>query len=87
MKNDRYHEEIHVSGLIGTSDAPFKIKGYEEEVPIWDGSIPIQTSSDNWIHDPETGICSTQIDQDIFALFLDYGNFCHKFFTWRLLSL
>ena len=43
-------------------------------MPIWDGSISIGTSSDNWKHDPDTGICSTQIDQDIFALFLDEGH-------------
>ena len=67
----RYKEEVIISGLTGTSETPFKIRGYEEEVPIWDGSIPIQTDSNDWNHDPMTGICSLQIDQDIFALFLD----------------
>ena len=47
------------------------IRGYEEERPIWDGSVPIQPQE--WDFDEITGICSAQLDEEtiIFALLLD----------------
>ena len=46
------------------------IRGYEDERPIWDGSVPIQPQE--WDLDERTGICSGQLDEDmiIFALLL-----------------
>ena len=62
-----YHEVVTVTGLQGTKDAPFKIVGFQEERPVWDGTVTIQPNE--WSFDPDTGICSAEIDQDIFALF------------------
>ena len=62
-----YHEVVTVTGLEGSKDAPIKIAGYEDERPIWDGTVSLQPNE--WNFDPDTGICSAEIDQDIFALF------------------
>ena len=61
-----YHEEVTITGLQGTKEAPIKIVGYQDERPIWDGTVSIQP--DEWSFDQATGICSAEIDQDIFAL-------------------
>ena len=61
-----YHEVVTITGLQGTKDAPIKIVGYQDERPIWDGTVSIQPNE--WSFDPDTGICSAEIDQDIFAL-------------------
>ena len=61
-----YHEVVTVNGLQGTADKPIKIVGYEDERPVWDGTVAIQPAE--WNFDSETGICSAEIDQDIFAL-------------------
>ena len=55
----------------GTEDNPIKIAGYQEEQPVWDGTVTIQPSQ--WNFDEDTRICSAQIDQDIIALFYQ-GN-------------
>ena len=62
-----YHEEVTITGLQGTSDEPFRIVGYEDERPELDGTVRIQV--DEWNFNPDTGICSAEIEQDIFALF------------------
>ncbi|CAL4150236.1 unnamed protein product, partial [Meganyctiphanes norvegica] len=69
IRTGRYHEEVDISGLQASGDNPYIIKGYEDEQPIWDGTVPIQ--SDTWNYDETSGICSTVLDQDIFALLLD----------------
>ena len=61
-----YHEVVTITGLEGTKDAPIRIVGYQDERPIWDGTVSIQP--DEWSFDQATGICSAEIDQDIFAL-------------------
>ena len=66
IRAGHYHEVVTITGLEGTADAPIKIVGYEEERPVWDGTVTIQPSE--WNFDSDTGICSAQIDQDIFAL-------------------
>merc|ERR1719367_1708840 len=33
-----YHEVVTVNGLQGTTNAPIKIVGYEDERPVWDGT-------------------------------------------------
>ena len=67
IRSGYYHEEIALAGLKGSKDEPIKIVGYEDERPIWDGTVPLQPKE--WKFDPVTGICSAEIDQDIFALF------------------
>ncbi|CAL4068060.1 unnamed protein product [Meganyctiphanes norvegica] len=69
IREGRYHEVIYINGLTGIEGSPFVITGFEDEIPIWDGTIPIQP--EQWDLDEETGICSATIDQDIIALFLD----------------
>ena len=63
--------QVVVNGLRGSREEPFVIRGYEEERPIWDGSVPIQPQE--WDFDETTGICSAQLDEEtiIFALLLD----------------
>ncbi|CAL4122383.1 unnamed protein product [Meganyctiphanes norvegica] len=69
IRAGRYHEEVHINGLKGTDNHPFKIQGYFDERPIWDGTVSIQPGE--WNYDADTGICSAEISQDIIALFLD----------------
>ncbi|CAL4065211.1 unnamed protein product, partial [Meganyctiphanes norvegica] len=69
VRSGRYHEIVDINGLRGTKHKPFVIRGYEEEVPIWDGTVPIQPQ--HWDYDEVSGICSAEIDYDIFALLLD----------------
>ena len=63
--------QVTVNGLMGSRELPYVIRGYEDDRPVWDGSIPIQPQ--NWDFDETTKICSAQLDQDaiIFALLLD----------------
>jgi len=65
IRAGRYHEEVTITGLRG----PHIIRGYGEERPIWDGTVPIQP--EQWNLDSSTGICSAAIEEDIFALLLD----------------
>ena len=58
---------VRVHLFQGTQDQPFRIAGYEEERPVWDGSVQIRP--DKWNFDSDTGICSAQIDEDIMALY------------------
>ena len=67
IREGYYHEVVTVNGLRGSKDKPIRILGYEDERPIWDGTVSIQ--SNEWKYDANTGICSTAIAQDVFALF------------------
>ena len=51
----------------GTQEEPIKIAGYEDERPVWDGTVTIQPTQ--WDLDSDSGVCSAQIDHDIIALF------------------
>ena len=51
----------------GTQEEPIKIAGYEDERPVWDGTVAIQPTQ--WDLDSDSGVCRAQIDQDIIALF------------------
>ena len=66
-----YLAQVIVNGLRGSKEQPYVIRGYEQERPIWDGSVPIQPQE--WDFDERTGICSGQLDEGtiIFALLLD----------------
>ncbi|CAL4158370.1 unnamed protein product, partial [Meganyctiphanes norvegica] len=65
----RYHEVLDINGIRGTTDKPIVIRGYEDEEAILDGTVPLQPSE--WTLDSKTGICSAEIEDEIFALFLD----------------
>ena len=67
IRSGYYHESVTISGLKGTKEAPFKIVGYQEERPVWDGTVTIQPQE--WTYNLDTRICSAKIDRDIFALF------------------
>ena len=41
VRAGRYHEVVTLAGLRGTADSPIKIVGYQEERPIWDGTVNI----------------------------------------------
>lgn len=62
-----YYEVVTITGLQGTTDSPFKIVGYQDERPVWEGTVAIQPNE--WSFDSDTGICSAKIEQDIIALF------------------
>ena len=51
----------------GTQEKPFRIAGYEDERPVWDGSV--QVRPDEWNFHEATKICTAKIDEDITALF------------------
>jgi len=69
IRAGRYHEVVEVESIRGTTDNPIVVKGYGDEWPVWDGGVVIQPES--WEKDASTGICSAEISEDIFALFLD----------------
>ena len=69
IRSGYYHEVVTVTGIQGSTDLPVKIVGYEDERPIWDGTVAIQPGQ--WTFDQDTEICSAKIDQDIFALFYE----------------
>jgi len=71
VREGRYHEVVSVNSLRGEKDNPFVIRGYENEQPIWDGTVPIQPS--NWTYEESTGICSADVSNmgPIIALLLD----------------
>merc|ERR1711970_594585 len=63
IRAGRYHEEVTVKALRGTDRHPYVIRGYNNERPIWDGTVLIQP--DKWSFDEETKICSTSLDEHI----------------------
>jgi len=71
----RYHEVVEVGGLRGSEDRPFKITGLGNDRPVWDGTVLIKPKNQEgkmeWDFDSTNGICSTKIEQDITALFLN----------------
>jgi len=67
IREGYYHESVTVAGLRGTKESPIKIVGYQDERPIWDGTVKIQPSK--WNYDASTGICSAKIEQNITALY------------------
>merc|ERR1719419_919079 len=68
IREGRYREQLQLAGVRNTP-RPITIKGYEEERPTWDGTHAIRPES--WGHDPSTGACTTHLNKDIFALFLE----------------
>ena len=70
LKLKYYIDVVYITFFVlslGTPEEPFKIAGYEDERPLWDGTVTIQPGS--WDYDPDSGICSAGIGIDITALF------------------
>ncbi|XP_066920043.1 uncharacterized protein [Clytia hemisphaerica] len=79
IRAGQYHENVKIDNLQGTPNQPFMIRGYGDERPKIDGTIPIFPAID-----PETGdrydwktlsedskIYKTKINQDIWQLFVN----------------
>ena len=73
IRRGRYHQAGYsIAGKQGSAARPIIIRGYGNEVPMIDGTIPLTPrTGHSWVHAPTTGIYSTQIDQDIWQLFVD----------------
>ncbi len=70
IREGRYHQsQFQISGKTGEADNPMIIRGYGNEIPIIDGTIPL-TPTAGWI-DEGSGTFSAQIGQDIWQLFVD----------------
>lgn len=72
IRKGRYHEsEFQISGKKGTSSQPVVIRGYQDEVPIIDGTIPIKPKGKSVWKLGKDGIYRAKIEQDIWQLFVD----------------
>lgn len=70
IRSGRYHQsEFQISGKHGSADQPMLIRGYQNEIPVIDGTIPL-TPEAGW-ELGEDGIYSAQIERDIWQLFVD----------------
>lgn len=72
IRQGRYHEpQFQISGKKGTLSQPIIIRGYGEEIPIIDGTIPvIPRGKSSWKRGKD-GIYSAKIERDIWQLFVD----------------
>ena len=70
IRKGRYHQQkIEISGKLGSADKPIIIRGYKNEFPIIDGTVPLKPKG-GWKRDSK-GIYSTKIERDIWQLFVD----------------
>ena len=61
IRAGRYHQPVfQISGKQGSQSQPIVIRGYQDEVPVVDGTIPLAPKA-GWKLDPKTGIfrCSS----------------------------
>ena len=72
IRKGRYHEpEFQISGKKGSSSRPITIRGYQDEIPVIDGTIPIKpTGKSTWKREKD-GTYRAKIEQDIWQLFVD----------------
>ena len=72
IRQGRYHEpQFQISGKKGTLSQPIIIRGYGEEIPVIDGTIPvIPRGKSSWKRGKD-GIYSAKIERDIWQLFVD----------------
>ena len=72
IRTGRYHEpEFLISNKQGNLSHPIIIRGYENEIPVIDGTIPLTPKEGfDWTLGID-GIYSAQIEQDIWQLFVD----------------
>lgn len=72
IRGGRYHQsEFHISGKRGSSSKPIIIRGYKEEIPIIDGTIPLEPIGNSAWKRTRDGIYMAKIEQDIWQLFVD----------------
>ena len=69
IRAGRYHEDVEISGKFGTPERPIVIRGYNDETPIIDGTIPLTPK--RWRRNRRTGIYRGRISQHIWQLFVD----------------
>lgn len=68
IRGGRYHEEVHISGLLGRVEAPIYFTAYPEEEVVFDGtSGPIKASWKKY----KDNIFMTTLQEDIWQLFVD----------------
>ena len=51
IRAGHYHENVKIDNLQGTPEQPYVIRGFQDERPVIDGTIPIFPVSD-----PESGV-------------------------------
>ena len=67
IRGGNYHEEVDLSGVIGTISDPIKIQNYQDETVVLDGTIPLTTL---WTLDSGNVYQST-LSGDVTQLFVD----------------
>ena len=68
IRAGRYHEEVQVSGKKGSPEKPMVIRGYQDEIPVIDGTIPLNPK--RWKRN-RARIYNAVIDRAIWQLFVD----------------
>ena len=72
IRRGRYHHsEFQISGKRGSLSQPIIIRGYQEEIPIIDGTIPLKPIRNSAWNRRKDGIYSAKIELDIWQLFVD----------------
>ncbi|KAL9965297.1 hypothetical protein ACROYT_G029075 [Oculina patagonica] len=72
IRKGRYHQsEFQISGKRGTPSQPIIIRGYQDEIPIIDGTIPLKPKGKSIWKRRKDGTYYAKIDQDIWQLFVD----------------
>ena len=72
IRGGRYHQsEFQISGKRGSSSKPIIIRGYKEEIPIIDGTIPLKPIGNSAWKRTKDGIYMAKIEQDVWQLFVD----------------
>ena len=72
IRGGRYHQsEFQISGKRGSWLKPIIIRGYQEEIAIIDGTIPLKPIGNSAWKRTKDGIYMAKIEQDIWQLFVD----------------
>ena len=72
IRGGRYHQsEFNISGKRGSPSQPIIIRGYKEEFPIIDGTIPLKPIESSAWKRAKDGTYITRIEQDIWQLFVN----------------
>ena len=69
IREGRYREEVTVTGLKGSKEKPFVIRGYGEERPVLDGTVEIRPVNGSW--QKEGHIYFGMINHTIWQLFFN----------------
>ena len=72
IRGGRYHQsEYKISGKRGSPLQPIIIRGYQEEIPIIDGTIPLKPIGNSAWKRTKDGLYTAKIERDIWQLFVD----------------